>query len=117
MKDRRIDPRTRDYVLDDQGGTECATTGSAAVYHALATQRGTVALDPKAGSQLHELDRATDETAPLAAQIALLALQRLIRAGVILDAQARAELSTVGTLELSITIITQQGESEVTLGL
>lgn len=57
-RDLKIDPETGDYVSDGAGGYETTTDASTAMYHQIRGNLGQWAGDPKAGSRLHEFDRA-----------------------------------------------------------
>ena len=109
--DRQIDPRTRDYVPNGTGGVVQTKTAASGLYHALATQRGSVATDPKAGSRLAELKTRTADTAPLAEQIALLAVEPLDNAGRISGPQAVAEIDDQGNLLLRVQARDGSGET------
>ncbi|MEM9488098.1 MAG: hypothetical protein AAGC55_03080, partial [Myxococcota bacterium] len=91
-RDRRIDPRTRDYVSDGQGGVETAAPAASAIYHAIATQRGSVIIDPSAGCRLADLKVSTADAAPLAVHVVELALQPLVTDGQIRDVSVSAAL-------------------------
>lgn len=53
-RDRLIDPVTRDYIKDANGGYKTTNTIGTQIYHQLAGKRNHWCLDGDAGSDLHE---------------------------------------------------------------
>lgn len=55
---RTIDPQTRDYVSDGDGGTKKSRTAETPIYYQVKTQLGQWWGDPAAGSRFFELERS-----------------------------------------------------------
>lgn len=114
MLDRDINPQTRDYIADGTGGTRTTASAAPAVYHAITMRRGSLATRPNDGSRLHELQYAVPEAAPLAAELAELALQKLIDQGRLSDVQVDAAV-TNGQLVLNIAATDTAGPLAITM--
>jgi|GEM_PF-6155013 len=91
--DRRIDPRTGDYVSDGRGNWQTTTTSETAVYHQLRGDKGRWWGDADAGSRFFELDRAKSalRTAVVVRDILQDALEPLVDAGRIASPQIAIE--------------------------
>lgn len=93
-RERIIDPGTRDFVSDGDGGYTYTTDARTAVYLAIQGERGRWWGDAQAGSRLWELDqakslaRSTDEEI---SDIVLEALQYLVDANRISDIEIITE--------------------------
>jgi len=57
-RDRRIDPKTKDYIVDDNGFRETTRTAITSIYHQLLGEKNQWAGDPDAGSEFFLLERA-----------------------------------------------------------
>lgn len=61
MRDRKIDPITKDYIDDGAGGTEWTATSQTMVYHQVLGRVDEWVGDPEAGSRLHKLSKKLTE--------------------------------------------------------
>lgn len=82
-RDRRLDPRTGDYIPDGAGGYQHTTTIETEIQHQLKAVFGSWWGDDKAGSRLRELltGHIDAPTRVLAKRYAQLALQPFVDAG------------------------------------
>ncbi len=81
--DRVIDPVTKDYVSDGNGGRLKTRTARTAIYHQLITRLGQWWGDPTAGSGFFELARSvsTLQTPRVIEDVTTQALKRLVDLG------------------------------------
>jgi phage gp46-like protein len=95
VTDRRLDPRTGDYVDDGRGNWEMTDTAATAILHQLRGHKAKWVLDPDVGSRLHELDRAksTVKTPAVIEDMFRAALAPLVAEGRIDVPEVRAALS------------------------
>lgn len=92
--DRRIDPITRDYILDETTGQwETTRSAETKVYHQVTGDRDMWAGDHLAGSRFHELARgkSTLLTPAVIADILSECLEPLVDAGYITPPEIQAE--------------------------
>ena len=80
---RRIDPRSRDYVSDGKGGTLKDRDARTPLYLAIKIQKGLWPLGPEDGSTFHELRRTVSDltTVRVVVDKTINAVQPLVDAG------------------------------------
>lgn len=100
--DMKIDPITRDYVDDGEGGFATTRDASTAIVHQILTEKNHWVGDFEAGSRLYQLPhKLSDEVVRAARDIVEEAMRPLDQAGLITDSQLTTERDVRGKLVLS----------------
>lgn len=103
--DRRIDPVTKDYVLDGQGGCELTSTAEVALYLQMTMHLDEYWADPELGSNLHRFATLglSDAALQFAQEDVVAALGLLEEAGMIRDIAVDVSITDTRPHRLCIT--------------